>query len=96
MQRGPLVYAFEGLDNGGNLDFTLGSNPALSVEYRPDLLGGVTVLQTQAADGRPLLAIPFYALANREPSTQQVWIAQPDATHRADWWQGDLYRSAEH
>ncbi len=94
LQRGPLVYAFEALDNGGNLDFTLGSDPPLSWEHRPDLLGGTTVIQTQAADGRPLLAIPFYALANRAPSTQQVWIAQPDTARRADWWQGKLYRPA--
>lgn len=94
LQRGPLVYAFEGLDNQGNLDFALGSDPPLSVEHRPDLLGGVTVIQTQAADGRPLLAIPFYALANRAPSAQQVWIAQPEVARRTDWWQGELYRPA--
>jgi len=93
LQRGPLVYAFESLDNADDLNFTLGNDPPLSVEHRPDLLGGVTVIHTQAADGRPLLAVPFYTLANRAPASQKVWVAQPDVPRRTDWWLGELYRT---
>ncbi len=48
LQRGPIVYALEGVDHGGiNLD-RIALDPAqieaFSVEHRPDLLGGVMVL----------------------------------------------------
>ena len=52
LQRGPVVYCAEGVDNGGiGLDrVTL--DPAqvadFTVEYRPDLLGGVAVLRGPA------------------------------------------------
>jgi DUF1680 family protein len=49
IQRGPLVYCLEGVDNGGiildriSLDPQTGSQ-TFTEEYRPDLLGGVTVI----------------------------------------------------
>ena len=95
LQRGPLVYGFEGLDNGGNPAVTLGSDPAFRVEHQPDLLGGVSVIRGVAADGRPLLAIPFYALANRGPSAQEVWVEQPGLKSGDAWWLGALYRPME-
>ncbi len=92
LQRGPLVYAFEGLDNGGNADFLLGLDPPVETRWREDLLGGVTVLTTQSAEGRPLSAIPFYALANRENSCQEVWRPQQGFAASPHWWLGELYR----
>lgn len=76
LRRGPLVYGFEGLDNGGNVGFTLPPEGPLTVEDRPDLLGGVVTLGVRTADGREARAIPFYALANREPSRQVVWVRE--------------------
>jgi uncharacterized protein len=93
-QRGPLVYGFEGVDNGTNLGFALASNERFSVTHRPDLLGGVTVLQGRGANGRPILAIPYYAMANRGKSTQEVWVGEPDLKVAEDWWPGTLYRPA--
>jgi uncharacterized protein len=78
LQRGPLVYGFEGVDNGGDVDLTLPGGAPFGVEHRPDLLGGVTVIRTRAADGREVQAIPFYALANREASRQVVWVKDGD------------------
>jgi DUF1680 family protein len=49
LQRGPLVYALEGCDNGPNLDaLVLPHSAALTARYDPDLLGGVVVV---GADG---------------------------------------------
>ncbi len=51
--------------------------PAFVPHDRPDLLGGVTVLQGPAAgrgDGADLTAIPFYAWSNRGPTPMTVWI----------------------
>ena len=92
LQRGPLVYAFEGLDNNGNADVTLGTEPGLTAERRLDLLGGLTVIRGMAANGQPLQAIPFFALANRGSSSQEVWVKQAHLNPTNDWWLGALYR----
>jgi DUF1680 family protein len=49
IQRGPLVYCLEGVDNGGILLDRISLDPqtiaqTFTEEYRPDLLGGVTVI----------------------------------------------------
>lgn len=94
LQRGPLVYAFEGLDNDGATQVTLGSDPRFAIERKPELLGDVTVLHCTASDGRPLQAIPFYALANRASSNQEVWVRSAAAQASDAWWLGALYRPA--
>jgi len=91
LQRGPLVYGFEGLDNGGNAKVTLGAGE-LASERRADLLGGVWVVKGTAPDGKPLLAVPFYTLANRAKSSQEVWAVQAGLRPDASWWEGRLYR----
>ncbi|MDQ2731549.1 MAG: glycoside hydrolase family 127 protein, partial [Armatimonadota bacterium] len=96
LQRGPIVYGLEGIDNGGVVDLRLGAGAKLTAEYRPNFLGGVTVITGQAIDGRPLTAIPFYALANREKSRQAVWIRQDDQAPQGagtDAWGDKLYRA---
>lgn len=45
LQRGPLVYCLEQVDNGANLaDITLPADAALEAQYDPELLGGATVV----------------------------------------------------
>ncbi len=94
LQRGPIVYGFEGLDNAGKADVELALNAALEAEPRTNFLGGVTVIKASSAGGQSLLAVPFYTLANREKSTQEVWVRQQGFKPREDWWLGDLYRPA--
>ena len=54
LQRGPLVYCLEEIDNGKNLnDLILPSEEKLTVKFEPDLLGGVSVI-TGAAKRRQL------------------------------------------
>ena len=50
------------------------------------------VVRGRAMDGGHLQAIPFYALANREPSTQEVWVEQEGVGSTDPWWWGALYR----
>ena len=54
LMRGPLLYCVEGVDHPGLdvRDLVLPLEASLSAAYRPDLLGGVVVLQGQA------LAVP--------------------------------------
>ena len=58
----------------------------------PDFLGGVTVIRGKSLNNKPFLAIPFYALANRELSQQEVWVYQAEKRYREGSWEGKLYR----
>lgn len=78
VQRGPVVYAFEGVDNGGKaLDIVLPSGIAFTSAFRADLLGGVTVVTATVtpAGGAPrtVTAIPYFAWANRGRGEMAVW-----------------------
>jgi DUF1680 family protein len=78
IQRGPLVYAVEAIDNGGEaLDVALPADALLTTEHRREMLGGVTVVRGQGSrDGEPLevLAVPYFAWANRGPGEMAVWL----------------------
>ena len=91
LQRGPIVYGFEGLDNSGATNLVLAATRALTPEYR-NVLGGITVIQGKRADGEPFTAIPFYAFANRGKSSQEVWVGLKDLKRNEEWWEGKLYR----
>ncbi len=95
LQRGPLVYAVEGVDNGDRVfDLVVPDAAALSVDERPDLLMGVTVLTgpgvvvSRNASGttietpRPFLAVPYYAWANRGGGQMLVWLPRTAAAVR--------------
>ncbi len=73
LERGPLVYCFEGVDHGGKtLDLSVPDDAALEPEFRPDLLGGVTVIRGKGPAN--LTAIPYYAWCNRGAGQMQVWM----------------------
>jgi len=91
LQRGPLVYGFEGLDNGGGVDFQLAGDARFAVSHQDDWLGGVTKITTATSTGLPCVALPFYALANRATSQQRVWVTQAGSAATAPW-QSELYR----
>jgi DUF1680 family protein len=73
LQRGPVVYCVEAVDNGGKVS-QLRSKPdtKYTIEYRADLLGGLNVIKGD--DG--LLAIPYYAWDHREPGEMAVWLLE--------------------
>jgi uncharacterized protein len=49
IQRGPLVYCLEAVDNGGHVrNLVIPPETRLSAQHRADLLGGVTVIQGPA------------------------------------------------
>ncbi len=85
LQRGPIVYCAEGVDNGGRaLDIILPDSAALESRFRPGLLNGVVVITGTALardpDGKtvpeekPFLAVPYYSWANREAGEMAVWL----------------------
>lgn len=98
LERGPTVYAFEGVDNEGYVfDIVLPRTARIRPWHRPELLGGVTVLEIEEAQRairtesgnrttRPtrLTAIPYATWANRGLSPMTVWVAQtPDRARPA-------------
>ncbi|MGW1344624.1 glycoside hydrolase family 127 protein [Kribbella sp. NPDC002412] len=74
IERGPLVYCFEQLDQDVVLDETAVLGGELVEQERPELLGGVTTVEVPARDGQTLTAIPYYAWANRDVGPMTVWI----------------------
>jgi len=40
------------------------------------MLGGITVITGAPADGKPFLAIPYYAWAHRGKGEMAVWLAR--------------------
>ena len=73
LRYGPLVYNFESADQ--NIEQILAPDAPLSTEWRPDLLGGVTVIRGSFASGAPFIAIPNYARNNRG-GRSIVWIRE--------------------
>lgn len=84
LQRGPVVYCAEAVDNGGRVDdLVLPPDSELNAERRDDLLGGVTALtgtaQRRTKDGTEpakFLAVPYYAWDHRDPGQMAVWLAE--------------------
>jgi len=78
LERGPLVYAAESVDNEGNvLDYAVDPAADLEAQYRHNMLQGITVLRGTAYEGtqeRSLTAIPYYAWAHRGDSRMTVWM----------------------
>lgn len=74
VQRGPLVYCVEQVDNAKDLDsYSLTANTRFETEHKADLLGGVTVIKAQTPQ-QNLLLIPYYAWDNREAGKMRVWL----------------------
>jgi uncharacterized protein len=81
LERGPLVYCAEGVDNGGSvLDLVVPDTASLKPENRADLLGGITLLRGTVASGagkeRQLTAVPYYAWSNRGAGEMAVWLTR--------------------
>jgi len=92
LERGPIVYCAEGIDNHDRnvLNLLLPDDSPLTTEYREGMLNGVVTVHGKAhvikrgMDGTPemdentvaLTAIPYYAWCHRGPSQMAVWLAK--------------------
>jgi hypothetical protein len=89
LMRGPLVYCFEGTDNGGAVqNLTIPPETKFTTSYQPNLLGGAMVLEATARGvfkspaskvafvPFQIKAIPYYANANRGTCQMQVWMPE--------------------
>jgi hypothetical protein len=96
LQRGPIVYAAEWPDNpGGHVrNRMLPDDARLTTEFRADLLNGVQIVKGKVialaydAQGQvdkreeDLVAIPYYAWANRGPGEMIVWLPTREGSAR--------------
>jgi uncharacterized protein len=91
LERGPIVYCLEGIDNkdGKVVSLVVPDNAKFTTEYRRDLLGGVQVIkgsalparrnlagEVETGDTQEITAIPYYAWAHRDRSEMTVWPAR--------------------
>jgi DUF1680 family protein len=76
LARGPLLYIFEGIDNGGDVG-TIHLPTATTIQEfpHPDFPDGPPALEARVGDRR-LVAIPFFARANRAPTNFTVWVPE--------------------
>jgi DUF1680 family protein len=87
LQRGPLVYCVEGVDNGGHVrNLALPDSSIFTSGFRPDLLNGVAAItgrgimtdesapQSKRTREEPFIAVPYYAWANRGAGEMAVWL----------------------
>jgi uncharacterized protein len=88
LQRGPIIYCAEWADNNGSVS-TVVLPPAVqfSTEFKPEMLGGITVLKAETDKllvkvdevttvKEPFTAIPYYAWANRGKGEMTVWLPE--------------------
>ena len=90
VERGPVVYCFEGADNPkGVANLILPPDAELQSEYHGDLLGGIVTLTGRGQirqDGKKnledidVVAIPYYAWAHRGKNEMAVWIPKSAET----------------
>jgi len=90
LQRGPVIYCAEWVDNNGKAaNLVLPVNATFTTEYKADLLNGVTVLKSNVPAvivdekgenvntiTQPFTAIPYYTWANRGKGEMMVWFPE--------------------
>jgi DUF1680 family protein len=88
LQRGPIVYCAEWVDNNGRAaNIILPSNAIFTTEFNPSLLNGVMLLKSEANAlintdtevktlKQPFIAIPYYAWANRGKGEMMLWMPE--------------------
>lgn len=82
LERGPMVYCLEGVDNVPEMmKLTLPDSAQLAATFTPEKLGGVVILSGNAllpgglqTAGTRMTAIPYYAWNNRGAAEMKVWI----------------------
>ena len=88
LQRGPLIYCAEWIDNGGKAaNMIIPDNAKFTTEYKPGLLNGVVILKSNipavvvsndgnsvSTSNKEFIAIPYYAWAHRGKGEMMIWF----------------------
>lgn len=73
IQRGPLVYCIEEVDNNDFADIMLSEETTFITNYTSELLNGITTIDG-SANGKNVRLIPYYTWDNRDTGEMKVWI----------------------
>ena len=74
LQRGPVVFCAEGVDNNGSLSgLSVSANPSFSEKFEPGTLQGTLFLHLNPGDNQ-IVFLPYYAWANRQVGEMKVWF----------------------
>ena len=90
LQRGPIVYCAEWVDNGGKAsNIVMSADATFTTEYGKDLLNGVVLIKSEvpvikiddngesiSTKKQAFTAIPYYAWANRGKGEMQLWFPE--------------------
>ena len=82
LQRGPIVYSLEGVDNGGRVvEAVIPLTAQFTPVFQGELMGGVTVLKADLREAalpmaatRVYTAVPYFSWGNRGRGEMIVWI----------------------
>lgn len=88
LERGPIVYCIEGIDNKGMVtNILLPEYAPTSVQWRSDLLGGINVIKADVPSfivresgeevktkSHNLIAVPYYSWSHRGIGEMAVWL----------------------
>ncbi len=76
LQRGPIVYCFEEVDNPGDFnDISISQEAIFSYEYDRELLDGVVKIKVHDGENT-FTAVPYYSWDNREEGRMKVWVKE--------------------
>jgi DUF1680 family protein len=79
IERGPLVYCAEWVDNSGALDeHAVPDDAGFAPVWRDDILAGLVALQADLGD-RTLTLIPYHLWAHRGVGEMAVWLPRASA-----------------
>lgn len=74
IERGPLVYCAEAVDNDSTIrTLAIPAGTTFRPTMQPEKLGGIVSLTGQTA-GKPLTLIPYYAWSHRGVNEMAVWF----------------------
>jgi len=81
LERGPIVYCFEWVDNNGHvLDRHISDDMDFEIEFQPDMLGGINVISGKTQNKKQgIVAIPYYAWSHRGVGEMAVWLPRKKA-----------------
>ena len=73
IQRGPLVYCMEQVDNPDIDQASFNASTTFNIKEEKNLLGSVVTINAQTGN-KTYKFIPYYAWDNRQPGKMKVWV----------------------
>ncbi|PKK38167.1 six-hairpin glycosidase [Siphonobacter sp. SORGH_AS_0500] len=75
LERGPLVYCVEGVDNGGDVnEISVSDQTKLKFVNDPDFITTSVLIKGENADGKKFTAIPYHLWSHRGVGKMAVWV----------------------